>query len=551
MQAVGTRYSIKLQQLNKKPIYVVTFAGIPMRFSTDVLQNPIGPYNDLVGNITGSGSQTTIIEGKTCISTFSFDIEDQNLVMTKLLFTYPFPNRQATVTMGFAGMNENEFIKIFVGYIIDYTLKDDNVTWAFQLNDQSVRPTQYIFNAFTETMAAVNPGDSVIAVATVGAFAPASGIKDYIVIDDEIISYTSVTPGTATTPAYFNGCLRGLFGTTDTSHDNGVQVNNYIVLQDNPINIALKIMLSTGQGTNGPYDVYTQAQGLGIPQAQIDVAAFEACRDIWLGSYIFQFEFNGQETASSFLESEIYQFTGSYTFINANGQLALHTYSGPYGNAQFPVLNDDNIVGSPKWKGNLLKNYFFNEFDISYDYDILSDQYESEELYENATSQIKYFNLVECLTLQSRGIRSVVTGQTIIDRIINRIMNRFGDPTPIVTVKTFLSQRLIEIGDIVNLTSAKLPDIARGAAGVKNVLMEVIAAVPNYQEGSVTFDLLNTQFSYNKKYGAISPSAQPPVNFPQFQNATTSEKLYCFISELVTPTLGKMLDGTDGYYITG
>jgi len=65
-------------------------------------------------------------------------------------------------------------------------------------------------------------------------------VSSYIRIDDEIIKVASIT---ATS---FDGCTRGQLGTVATSHDNEAEVTSVYRVQGNAIEIALKLMLSSG-----------------------------------------------------------------------------------------------------------------------------------------------------------------------------------------------------------------------------------------------------------------------------------------------------------------
>ena len=86
--------------------------------------------------------------------------------------------------------------------------------------------------------------------------------------------------------------------------------------------------------------------------------------------------------------------------------------------------------------------------------------------------------------------------------------------------------------------------------GVQNQMVEALQIGTDYRRGVNMFTLLDTGFSYQRKYGAISPPTYAPINFPTYDQATTEQRLYCFISKKVNPQKGLMNDGTDGYYIT-
>lgn len=53
---------------------------------------------------------------------------------------------------------------------------------------------------------------------------------------------------------------------------------NPVVLEGHPIDIALQVLMSTGSGQNGPYDVLGQDNGLAVPEEYIDIEAFETIR---------------------------------------------------------------------------------------------------------------------------------------------------------------------------------------------------------------------------------------------------------------------------------
>ena len=54
-----------------------------------------------------------------------------------------------------------------------------------------------------------------------------------------------------------------------------------VTISGNPLNILLKCITSTGAGTNGDYDVYDEANGIGLDDSFVDVAGIEAVRDDW------------------------------------------------------------------------------------------------------------------------------------------------------------------------------------------------------------------------------------------------------------------------------
>jgi hypothetical protein len=431
--------------------------------------------------------------------------------------------------------------------VLDYTLERDNTTWKIQVVTRLKDEKQDIFEAFTKLTVAAGAGDATLTVAGTGPFPAATGGVLYLKIDDEVISYTGKTLTT------FTGCVRGQLGTVAAAHGVDAEVVNLAYLAGNALTLALQILTSTGLGTNGPYDVLPACAGLGIDHADIDVAKFESERDRWLAGFDFRFTEFEKVEGKKFLEEQIFTFCNAYPTTDNLGRISVKVYAPPLPNAIAPELNDDALIGPPTFKGNVLQTYFFNEIDIKYDWDFRFNEYLSRALYEESNSQVT-FDTTKTRALQSRGIH-VGTGptdmrQTRLDGYAVRFLKRFAFPSPVLEATAFFSKRLLELGDVVPLSSDFVPNLATGKIGIQAQLMELIEITPSYLEATQRYTLLNTGYSYGRKYGAISPSAKPPVNFPVFSAATPLQRNYCFISRKINATKGVMGDGSDGYYIT-
>jgi hypothetical protein len=540
MQGVNRNYQTALQNPSKSPVYLVLFDGITRRFSTNPVKNFLAETKQWVDSPSGGSSQITLNEGATSISNFQFKILDKSREVTKLISRYNMANRKVTVKAGFLELNETDYINIFTGKILNYTLDSTNLYWNFELVDFLHDEKSSLMTANTYLNFDLGIGDTTAIVTLTSAFAPSTSGKNYLKIDDEIIGYAGVT-GTS-----FTGLFRGALGSTPSTHTNQSPVKNFIVLEGNAVDLLLQMILSTGAGTNGPYDVLPASQGLAIDQTKVDVPTFERARALSLSSYKFKFYFDDViKDAKSFFESEILRFVNSYCFTNNNGQITLRVYSAPIFPPAPPILSDDNMIGPPTWQGNLFDKYFFNEIDLKLDYKHLTGNFDNRLFYEESTSQVKY-SQVKTMTVESRGMRSDVMGQAKIGLWAKRVFKRFSNPTPIIGTTTFFDKLLLENSDIVMFNTNKLPDVKRGILGVSNYLAEIIEKAVNFGQGTISYKILDTLFSYNKKYALITP--RKPA-FPDFTGASTAQKArYSFISRKINPTYGVMSDGSDGYY---
>lgn len=542
-QDVNNEYLNFLARPEKVPVYIIEFEGISTRYSDHEVRNPLGATSIIAKSVNGAGAQITVDEGRSSIGDMTFSLLDKDQEVTALLQKYILNNRRVTIFAGFIEMKEADYVKMFVGEVLDFTLGRDNVSWRFQIVTLWKTVKQNVMTAANNLTSAINDAVTTIPVVGTSTFATATGTQFYIIIDDEVISYTGVT---ATS---FTGCTRGELGTTPDAHDDASRVKNFVVIQDNPVNIMLRILTSTGLGTNGAYDDLPASAGLGIDEDDVAVLAMEEQRDRWLLGFNMKFELFDLTEAKRFLESEVLRFVNAYPLVDNEGRLSMTLYTPPLPTIQIRELSDDNLVEAPTWQGNLLARFFFNEIDMEYDWDFKTGTFGTRAFFEDSTSQVKY-NDVRTLSMQSRGIRTAIMGQPRIDKIALRALQRFANPSPIIRAKAFMTERIAEPGDILRLTTTKLPDLSRGSMGVQDQMVEALQVGTDYQRGLNNFMLLDTGFSYGRKYAAISPPTTAPINFPTYDVATADQRLYAFISTKVNPTKGLMNDGSDGYYIT-
>jgi len=207
-------------------------------------------------------------QGRGSASTMSFTLLDKNGDVTNFftpgqVVDEPVGNKLVKIWMGYANTNYPEdYFTVFRGYVS--SLKSMATKTIVQLTDSNIkRRSQVFFNPTTTLTSAIDDTTTTIPAASTtdfplqimgpdGLYDPA--ISTYIQIDDEIMSYgpTDVAPLAFTV-------TRGALGTTPVAHDVDSQISTVFVIEDNAIDIALKIMLS---GHDGPWKVGQEIQSI-------------------------------------------------------------------------------------------------------------------------------------------------------------------------------------------------------------------------------------------------------------------------------------------------
>lgn len=137
---------------------------------------------------------------------------------------------------------------------------------------------------------------------------------------DFFLTYTAVNNATKTISGL---SASGKFGTTANDADAGRSCDAVCLLEGHPIDILLKILTSTGDGTNGPFDKYPRSWGLAVPIELISEAAFNQARRILQlssGNYHWRLLIEQEQADPSTFISQIFNPAGIWLCVR-QGQI--------------------------------------------------------------------------------------------------------------------------------------------------------------------------------------------------------------------------------------
>jgi hypothetical protein len=98
---------------------------------------------------------------------------------------------------------------------------------------------------------------------------------------------------------------------------------------DHPLTIALKVLHSTGSGTNGPYDVLPREQGAAVPQAFVATDLLEFLRDAVVPNVTMAFREIQATDAKSFIEGQCFRPLNLVPFITQRGRYSARPFRQP------------------------------------------------------------------------------------------------------------------------------------------------------------------------------------------------------------------------------
>lgn len=499
-------------------IVVKSWGGSDRYFSMKPVKGATRPYIVCLKGLRSVSQKITPEEGQSSIGTLSFSLLDKNDRITALL-AHPIRKKRVELWGGYDELDESKYIRLATNLIEDFEVTQGLTEYSFKTADLQRSIKSKVFKPkVTSLTAGLSQGALSATVASTTGFLtvvhPSLGTCGYVRIDDEIIRWTAKGDTSFT-------IQRGQFNTADVAHSTDAEVKELIVFQEHPLAVALKVLTSTGEGTNGDYDTLPFHWALGIDEALVDVSKWESEGADWLKfnptdhtlGYQFRFIYDEEAEAKKFIEEEILKPLNAYPLVSADGSLSIKAFSPPVPFVELPRL-DEKVLQVKSMGGGLTA--VINVVLFEYDYDFIGQQYLRNVEYSDGES-ISEQGQSETFKVTSRGIRTDLNGTAIIAERWARIKQRFSRPVPTIPVKAFYSKHLLEAGELVNFSHANLPDMTAGQRGAAEKIVELVNKGLDLQAGAVNYEMMMT--SFGKRYCLLGPDS-----LPDYEEATEEQK---------------------------
>lgn len=499
MLAIPTNYKTQNDAIAKAPVYVakivwnngndgvdgtndIYFATCDVNAITGFSYPTTRWFPFLKADSIGSMSQQVDpINGVSSIGSLDVTITDYQHMVSSIIKAadvagHGLRRQRISIYTLNKGMDWADKVRIRTMQISDLLLSSLN-EYKLTAADVQRQMQKTIFNPYSTTLSAAIVGTGAITPTVVDARnfiavnSVAYGTVGFIKIDSEILRWTAKTTGGFT----IGLADRGLFGTVAAIHSNGATVNEVIVLNENPLTMALKILESSGvAAANGAWDVYPARWGCNMDNSNdIDETGMLEVGKLLVGlsntllmSDGLQFEFvidKGIE-AKKFIEDALFKILGCYGFVRGDGRYGIKAYNDLANAAKenAVVTLDRNAV--VKW-GDLTYNYadLANQLWIEYDEAVkLTGKYVRNTIFLDSVS-IKKWGDAKQLKYSAQGIIPTSGFVSQLYQRFQRVMSRYSRP-PMQLALTLLPKfHLIEIGDVVRVT-LPIRDLVSGAA---------------------------------------------------------------------------------------
>jgi len=445
----------------------------------------------LVNSVKIPRTSVELRRSRTTLGSISFQLLDKNEIVS-------------TNTMGDASNWLEKTVKIHAGFITgsfdfsEYILLSTNIirNYSKVANSYSFTaeaPTSLLldptFQIFSEVSTAINDTDTSVVLEDATDFPTSGAIR----INEEYILYSGKSGDTLT------GLSRGDESSTATNHDIGEEVVLITEVDENIIDILLRIILSdVGDMSNSSFDTLTTG-GLGVPQAQVDITSFTDIRDSSFPSDDYRFLLQKTEKTLTFFEDEILQATNTRLIVK-NGLISLAILDQITLGDEVGEVDETSIVGNPKWK--IGSNKIVNEIRIKWNYSWGLNKFGRTNVFTDADSVTRY-GLKKPLELEFRGVISANNGAAIVTNRGARLLERLSTARPDISITAHFSESQFDVADDIRVTHRYIPQQG-GTLGFSDQL-EILSKSVDFNTGIVRYDLQFTSFS-GLRIGLIAPS---------------------------------------------
>lgn len=274
-----------------------------------------------------------------------------------------------------------------------------------------------------------------------------------------------------------------------------------------PLEIVLQVLLSRkGDGANGTYDTLPEGWGAGLDASRVDVTGILALKRTWFPAARYRWVYEEPSTFKEMI-SDILRPHACYPVTTLGDKLTVRRLSPPIPGATLRTIAASGIVSVPSWDANIAN--VIGRVIWSCDYDPVSGDprqvYKGELQGAGTEAQEFYAGLWRTLEVEARGqFSGNDTGVAYFgsgletaaaeeaQRYFEMVRDRYARPAPLIGFECSFDYLDVEVGDLVALTVANLPDVTTGALGITGAICEVLRRSIDDLRGVVTMTLLQS-----------------------------------------------------------
>jgi len=299
-----------------------------------------------------------------------------------------------------------------------------------------------------------------------------TGKYGFIKINDEIMMWDT---GTATS---FHIVARALFGSTQQAHKIGDDITEVAVLKGNPMELALRVLLSTGTAAS-TYDVYPAHWGVGLATTDLDINEFIRVGGVLTGydsaaatpletGTPYELVYSDSVQAKVLIERELFRNIGAFGKILGDGRYSVQDFdytaqpgldpaTGVVNANGVTLLDENNIIKWTQAKANMQQMSAI--VDLQYN-PVPRDTGKPIRrlVFRNDAAKARH-GTEASIKVVNKGMLSDQTSVESAAVLFNAMQSRYVAPPVEMSVELLPEYHVIEVGDVVAVDLKDMRDV--------------------------------------------------------------------------------------------
>lgn len=391
---------------------------------------------------------------------------------------------------GYAALSESNYMSFTKMEVMGRSMGKDRITLNLSMADVQRSPSrQTIFltaSVTNQTRLSGNPIDIMLAVLLSTGDRPGTSGT----IAKTVTSTAIVGTGTSFTSYSAGDILRCSDG--EIIRIASVADNTHLTAAQAATRTATGLAFAA-DGINGNYDVLDANDGLGIPAALVDIAAFEALRTSDFSTEQYIFFLIAPENGKAFIEEQFMKTLNCYPKVDQNGKLSIVRYRVAL--VTPTVTLDQDVITAFDWLP--ADAQIINDVQFRYDYGAAGADgiFGTFQEYMHGTRtdftmSIGKYGRTTPLVIEAKGWHNGWGAQAMATARAEQVTDRYAEPQTILSLDCFYSKHTLEVGDQVYVNDARIPNIRTGGRGIVNEVFEVLDITPSFRPYKVSMTLL-------------------------------------------------------------
>lgn len=261
-----------------------------------------------------------------------------------------------------------------------------------------------------------------------------------------------------------------------------------------------------------PLDILLTILGseVGLATSLYDLAKIEEYRDGPFSGMKMVFHLQQGVAAIDFIKAQIMKPLGGYVWTNGAGVVTVNFFYPIEGPVAIASFSEDTWKSIPSAEQTDMVNTVQMKFDKDDADSAATGNYLAVPTNLYAPSVTKYGQYGE-QEIDADGIRSAFQGFFIAALTSRLIFMRYGFKNLKFDTNAadgIFGSLLVEMGDVVSVTHALIPDRSAGVMGITNKLFEILGKTIDLKEGVVTFVMIDASYLQTFGFFLITSDAQ-------------------------------------------